>query len=223
MAAGLHALRDDRVDAVRLQPARLLDRRRRRQDLRAPAAHARQQLGRRQPEVEAHHRRPRTRSTTSARLGAERRARGRRPVALGLDAELVVVRRERAAPRRLARRVGRRRRVAEEVDVERRCVVRPDGALARSAARPASSIAHGSEPSPPALDTAIASALPCTPAIGAWMMGNLRPRSSRRDMSAAAAWSTRISYVGGVIGISADGDVGADLRIVAVIHAVLAG
>ena len=34
-----------------------------------------------------------------------------------------------------------------------------------------SSIAHGSEPSAPAFDTAIASALPCTPAIGAWMIG----------------------------------------------------
>ena len=46
--------------------------------------------------------------------------------------------------------------------------------LAKSAARHGQerlwsgvSIAHGNDPSPPALETAIASALPCTPAIGA--------------------------------------------------------
>ena len=33
------------------------------------------------------------------------------------------------------------------------------------------SMAQGSEPRPPALDTATASSCPCTPAIGAWMMG----------------------------------------------------
>ena len=42
-------------------------------------------------------------------------------------------------------------------------------------ARRAPSIAHGSEPSPPAFDTAMASALPCTPAIGAWMIGSSMP------------------------------------------------
>src|SRR4029434_10310750 len=40
-------------------------------------------------------------------------------------------------------------------------------------------IAHGSEPSPPALDTAIASTLPCTPAMGAWMIGSSMPRRWR--------------------------------------------
>src|SRR5688572_17375416 len=38
--------------------------------------------------------------------------------------------------------------------------------------------AQGREPRPPAFDTAIASALPCEPAIGAWMMG----RSVRKVM-----------------------------------------
>jgi hypothetical protein len=53
-------------------------------------------------------------------------------------------------------------------------------AIAASSARIASidSSAHGSDPSPPAFDTAIASALPCTPAIGAWMTGSSIPRSS---------------------------------------------
>src|SRR5689334_4815209 len=41
------------------------------------------------------------------------------------------------------------------------------------------SIAIGSEPSPPASHTAMASALPCTPAIGAWMSGSATPRRSR--------------------------------------------
>src|ERR671911_2058331 len=39
-------------------------------------------------------------------------------------------------------------------------------------------IAHGSDPNPPALDTATANALPCTPAMGAWMIGHSIPSSS---------------------------------------------
>src|SRR5687767_14399070 len=35
--------------------------------------------------------------------------------------------------------------------------------------------AQGSDPRPPAVDTAIASALPCDPAIGAWMIGSSIP------------------------------------------------
>jgi hypothetical protein len=52
--------------------------------------------------------------------------------------------------------------------------------IASSALRIAStlSMAQGSEPSPPPLDTAIASALSCTPAIGAWMIGSSTPKSS---------------------------------------------
>src|SRR6185312_5789528 len=37
------------------------------------------------------------------------------------------------------------------------------------------SSAQGSEPRPPALDTATASVPACTPAIGAWRMGNAMP------------------------------------------------
>src|SRR6188472_3478790 len=36
-------------------------------------------------------------------------------------------------------------------------------------------IAHGNDPSPPALETAIASAPACTPAIGAWTTGSSMP------------------------------------------------
>src|SRR6185369_15599771 len=42
----------------------------------------------------------------------------------------------------------------------------------------AESNAAGSEPSAPALDTAIASGAPCTPAIGAWIMGSSVPKRS---------------------------------------------
>jgi hypothetical protein len=44
------------------------------------------------------------------------------------------------------------------------------------------SMAQGSEPSPPAFDTATAMALPCTPAIGAWTIGRSMPKSSRMFM-----------------------------------------
>src|SRR5262249_22728994 len=56
-------------------------------------------------------------------------------------------------------------------------------AIAASSARiwSTDSSAHGSEPSPPAFETAIASALPCTPAIGAWMTGSSIPSSSLTD------------------------------------------
>jgi hypothetical protein len=44
------------------------------------------------------------------------------------------------------------------------------------------SMAQGSEPNPPALETATASALPYTPAMGAWMIGSSILRSSLRDL-----------------------------------------
>src|SRR5687768_10996075 len=40
------------------------------------------------------------------------------------------------------------------------------------------SIAHGCEPRPPAFDTAMARALPCDPAMGAWMIGDSMPNRS---------------------------------------------
>jgi hypothetical protein len=44
------------------------------------------------------------------------------------------------------------------------------------------SIAHGREPKAPAFDTASVSALPCAPAIGAWMIGNSMPNNCCRVM-----------------------------------------
>ena len=52
--AGLEPLRDHRIGAVILEPARLGNGRRRRDDLRAPSPRPGQQLIRRQPEMEAH-------------------------------------------------------------------------------------------------------------------------------------------------------------------------
>ena len=63
------------VDAARLEPARLVDRRRRGEDLRAPGSHARQQLGGRQAEMEAHDGRPELLEHVGG-LGAEGRAPG---------------------------------------------------------------------------------------------------------------------------------------------------
>src|SRR5215218_1976602 len=58
--------------------------------------------------------------------------------------------------------------------------------MAASSSRMASgpSSAHGREPNAPAFDAAVASALPCTPAIGAWMTGSSVPRTSRSFIEA---------------------------------------
>ena len=47
------------------------------------------------------------------------------------------------------------------------------------------SIAPGSDPRPPAFETAIASVLSCTPAIGAWTTGSSIPKSCCNVMSLA--------------------------------------
>jgi len=64
--------------------------------------------------------------------------------------------------------------------------------MAASSLRIASelSMAQGSEPSPPALETAMASALPCAPAIGACTIGRSIPRSFCRVMIGASALLT---------------------------------
>jgi hypothetical protein len=60
--------------------------------------------------------------------------------------------------------------------------------IVSSSARIASGvlIAQGSDPRPPAFETAIASALPCTPAIGAWTIGSSMPRRDRRSVIVAS-------------------------------------
>jgi hypothetical protein len=125
VAAGFGALRDDRVDAARLEPARLVHRRRRGDDLRAPAAHVREQLGRGQAEVKAHDRWPEFRDELR-RLDVERCASRSCGNLRGVEPELAVIRRQRGAPRALARRIRRRLCVAEEVHVVRLRRVRGD-------------------------------------------------------------------------------------------------
>ena len=77
-----------------------------------------------------------------------------------------VIRSERRAPGRLALGIGNRRRVAEEVDVERLDRLRPDSRqlLAQDIRAEQGT---GERAQSPALDTATASALPWSPAIGA--------------------------------------------------------
>jgi len=57
MAARLKALRNDSINSMRCQPTRLFDGGGRREDLRAPGFHSRQQFGRGQTKMKAHHRR----------------------------------------------------------------------------------------------------------------------------------------------------------------------
>ena len=117
--AGFHALRDDRIHSVGFEPQRLLHRCRRRQHLRAPALDARHQLRGRQAEVKAHdawfefgeH-------ICSARAECNPGVFSRGWS--GFDTQLLIVRRERRPPARFMLRIDSRRRVAEEVDVERR-------------------------------------------------------------------------------------------------------
>ena len=146
--------------------------------LRAPAPCTRvEQLGRGQAEMEAHHRGPEL-GQHVGRLGAERRAaRGRPAMSPASMPNSRVVGRERGAPRRLARRDRHGRRVAEEVDVERPRGLRRGSPPARSRMRVRRRASRrAASPARRRCDTATASALPCTPAIGAWMIGSSMPR-----------------------------------------------
>src|SRR4051812_41284068 len=77
----------------------------------------------------------------------------------------------------------------------------------RIASRP--SVAQGSAPSPPALHTATASALPCTPAMGAWRMGRSIPRNEVRFIDRSPSHSRGWSPLGGAL---EGGDVELDHR-----------
>ena len=127
VAAGLQPLGDHRVGAVRLQPLRLAQRRRRRQHARAEPLDPREQLRRRQPEVEAHQRRPEGLQHLGRRR-AERLAARRRDRRGRIEAQLGVIRRQRGPPARLGRGgcLVRRRHVGEEVDE-----IGPPGVLQR--------------------------------------------------------------------------------------------
>ena len=58
----------------------------------------------------------------------------------------------------------------------------------------ASSMAQGRAPRPPALETATARALPCTPAIGACRMGRSMPSSDCKDMAAARRVTAQVGW-----------------------------
>ena len=87
-------------------------------------------------------------------------------------------------PGAFAARIGLRRTVAEHVDIDRSFGAHADGPIIARA--PSALVAPTPiEPSPPALLTAAAMAGDDTPAMGAWMIGNLMPTSSKRITSGA--------------------------------------
>ena len=126
MPARFETLRDDGIHTVRFQPPRFVDRRRRREYLRAPRLAPAPAAAARASRNESSRPRAGTRSTTSAAsaLNGTRPGSGRNGVLV--DAKLRVVRRKRRPPRRFALGAGRGRRVAEEVHVERPVGLRPD-------------------------------------------------------------------------------------------------
>ena len=118
MAAGLKALRDDGIDPTLGEPARLRNRGRRTQHDRTGSLNARYQFPRRKAEMEAHDLRPRL-LYHGAESAIERRTDGERRRRRGIEPELAIIGHKTLAPARFARRVGRRRRMTEEVHVER--------------------------------------------------------------------------------------------------------
>src|SRR3954466_14496857 len=94
---GLEPLRDDGVDATRLEPERFVYGGGRRENLRTAAAHPREQFGRRQSEMEAHHRRPEFFEDVNG-LRRKRAALRRGTSRVRVDAKLVIIRRQRLAP-----------------------------------------------------------------------------------------------------------------------------
>ncbi len=118
MAAGLVALRDDDVAAALFQPTRFRNRGGRTHHQAARGLHAFDQRRFRQSEVEAHHFRLEF-LDRRAKGGIERRAVARRHRRRRVDAELHVIRLERLAPGMLARIVGHRRGMTEEIQIDR--------------------------------------------------------------------------------------------------------
>ena len=125
MPAGLEALSDDRIDAMRFEPPRFVYCGRRRKDLRAVRSHARKQFGRRQAEMKADNGRFEVLEQVGG-LGAERRAQDPCGYVRDVKLKLPIIRGQHGAPPGFAFGIGPRRRVAEEVDVVRPCCVRGD-------------------------------------------------------------------------------------------------
>jgi hypothetical protein len=124
MSAGFVALSDDGIDATSFQPARLLDRCRRRHNTATRRPDPGQQLRDWQAKMEAHH------------LGhgvLDHRAHGlverydihARRRWLAVDPKFTAIRRKPFMPSVLAARIRLRRGVTEEVDVERIAGVSP--------------------------------------------------------------------------------------------------
>ena len=118
MAASLVAHGDDGVHAAGFQPARLFHRRGGSDHLRAAGLHARLQFGRRQAEVETHDFRLDLFNQGTGCF-VKRRAIDGRHLRVQVDAELRVVRRQMRTPLGLTLRIRLRRRVAEEIQVDR--------------------------------------------------------------------------------------------------------
>ena len=117
MAAGLQALRNHGVNSMCLQPQPLFQRGRRRDDFCAPAAHLREQLGRRQAEVETHDRRLELRQQLHSGP-AERFPPTCHSNFPWVYRQFLVIREQAGAPGGFACFVRHRWRVAEEVDVK---------------------------------------------------------------------------------------------------------
>lgn len=143
-----------RIDAMRLQPARLIDGSRRGNDLRTIGANPLQQIIRRQTEMKADKRRAKFINQISCCM-VERHAAGAGRDTFRVNAELAVIRHQRLPPRRFTHGIRRWRGVGEEIGVPRPVGTRFERAQF-SAQLLKRSPAAGSEPRPPAAQTASA-------------------------------------------------------------------
>ena len=125
MAAGLGALRDDGIDAVLLEPDRLLHDGRRRDHDAAGRLDAPEQRRVRQAEMEAHDFGLQL-LDQFAHCGIERGAVGGIDRRCRIESQLPVIRREPLCPLSLALGVGVGRLVAKEIHIDRRRHPLPD-------------------------------------------------------------------------------------------------
>ncbi len=125
MAAGLGALRDDGIDAVLLEPDRLLHDGRRRDHDAAGRLDALEQRLVRQAEMEAHDFRLQFLDQFAHR-GVERSAVGGVDRRRRIEPQFLVIRREPLLPLSLALGVGVDRLVAKEIHIDRRRHPLPD-------------------------------------------------------------------------------------------------
>ena len=165
MPARLAALGDDRVDSVLFEPARLGDGGGGREGQRAGRFDARKQLGGRQAEMKADDRRPRL-FNHRAQGCVEGRTDRRGGNSGWIDANLGIVGRSRFRQRASISGSDMGSAWQKKFTLKGASVACLRAAIC-SRRRSGVNIAAGSEPNPPALQTAIASSGPCAPAIGA--------------------------------------------------------